>query len=107
MAFDAYDRSLDLIRVLRPIVRKLASHDPTLTKQLRDAASGIVQTLAEGAERRGRDRKHLFRTALGSASEVRGSLDLAVAWGYLDGAEISEALELAGRIKAMAFGLSR
>jgi four helix bundle protein len=57
MAFDAYDRSLDLIRALAPLANRLATYDATLTKQLRDAASSITQNLAEGSGRRGKDRK--------------------------------------------------
>jgi len=42
MAFDAYDRSLDLIRLLAPLAAKLATYDAELTKQLRAAASRIA-----------------------------------------------------------------
>ena len=106
MAFDAYDRSLDLIRALAPLARTLASHDATLTKQLRDAASSITQNLAEGSGRRGKDRKAHWSYAHGSTEEVIGILDLVVAWGYLDQAAVAQARELAGRVRAMAFRLA-
>jgi len=106
MAFDAYDRSLDLIRALAPLARTLASHDATLTKQLRDAASSITQNLAEGSGRRGKDRKAHWSYAHGSTEEVIGILDLVVAWGYLDEAAVRTARELAGRVRAMAFRLA-
>ncbi len=106
MAFDAYDRSLDLIRALAPLANKLATIDTTLTKQLRDAASSITQNLAEGSGRRGKDRKAHFRYAHGSVEEVIAILDLVVAWGYFDPALVATALALAGRVRAMAFRLA-
>jgi four helix bundle protein len=92
--------------MLAPIARELATHDASLTKQLRDAASSITQNLAEGSERRGKDRKLHYRYAHGSVAEVIGSLELAVAWGYLDATVVAPAIELAGRVRAMAYRLS-
>jgi len=106
MSFDAYDRSLDLIRALAPLAHKLATYDVTLTKQMRDAASSITQNLAEGSGRRGKDRKAHFRYAHGSVEEVIAVLDLAVAWGYVDEPAVATARELAGRVRAMAFRLA-
>ena len=106
MAFDAYDRALDLIRLLAPIASKLATYDPGLTKQLRQAASSVPLNLAEGSERRGKDRKLHFRYAHGSIAEVIGCLDTALAWGYLDAPTLTAARELAGRVRAMAYRLA-
>ena len=106
MAFDAYDRSLDLIRALAPLAHRLATCDVTLTKQLRDAASSVTQNLAEGSGRRGKDRKAHFRYAHGSVEEVIGILDVIVAWGYFDASMVAPARELAGRVRAMAFRLA-
>ena len=107
MAFDALTCSLDLVRTLAPIVRIIGSHDGKLADQVRRAASGIGLTLAEGAERRGRDRLHLFRTALGSAAEVRTALAIAVAWGYLTPADTADADAMLDRIRAMTWRLAR
>ena len=106
MAFEAYDRSLDLIRSLAPLARLLTSYDADLVEQLRDAASSITRNLSEGAERSGKDRKLRYRYALGSVAEVIGCLDLAVAWGYVEPAAVADALALAGRVRAMAYRLS-
>ena len=105
MAFDAYDRSLDLIRAV-PLA-KLASCDPDLTKQLRRALQSVTQNIAEANRRAGKDRKHLFRVALGSAAESASCLDLALALGYLAPHECAAALELADRVRAMTFRLAR
>ena len=106
MAFETYDRSLDLIRTLAPIARKLATYDASLTKQLRDAASSITQNLAEGSERRGKDKKAHYRYAHGSTAEVIGCLESAVAWGYLEQSFVDPALALAGRVRAMTYRLA-
>ena len=106
MAFDAYDRALDLIRLLAPIANKLATYDASLTKQLRDAASSVTLNLQEGSERRGKDRKLHYRYAHGSIAEVIGCLDTALAWGYLDAAAIRPARELSGRVRAMLYRLA-
>ena len=106
MAFDAYDRSLDLIRALAPLAHRLATYDATLTKQLRDAASSITQNLAEAAVAAAKDRKAHFRYAHGSVEEVIAVLDLVVAWGYFDEPVVAKARELAGRVRAMAFRLA-
>ena len=107
MAFDAYDRSLDLIRLLVPVTAKLATCDATLTRQMRDAASSVTQNLAEGSERRGKDRKAHYRYAHGSIAEVIGCLDSAIAWSYLDAAFVSDAREMAGRVRAIVHGLAK
>ena len=106
MAFDAYDRALDLIRTLAPLARRLATYDPSLTKQLRDAASSITQNLMEGSERRGKDRKNHYRYAHGSVAEVIGILETSVAWGYFETDAVAASLALAGRVKAMAYRLA-
>ena len=106
MAFDAYDRSLDLIRLLVPVAKKLATCDVELTKQLRDAAGSVTQNFAEGSERRGKDRKAHYRYAHGSIAEVIGCLDLAVCWGYLDEPFVADAKAMAGRVRAMAYRLA-
>ena len=106
MAFDAYDRSLDLLRALAALLKKLATIDPDLTRQLRRAAQSITQNIAEGNRRAGKDRRHHFRVALGSAAEVGGCLDIARCLDYLGEAEVAPANELLDRVRAMTYRLS-
>ena len=75
--FDAYEVSVELISALRGVVAVIARHDPDLARQLRRAATSVPLNLAEGNQRAGRDRLHLFRVADGSAREVLASLDAA------------------------------
>jgi hypothetical protein len=65
MSFEAFDRTLDLVATLRPLLDKVAAHDRDLEKQLRRAAASIGLNLSEGAERRGGDKRRLYtsRTA--------------------------------------------
>jgi four helix bundle protein len=106
MTFDAYDCTLSLLRTLAPLVAKLATHDPDLTKQLRRAATSILLNISEGNRRRGKDRRHLFTISLGSADEVGAALDAASALGYIDAAAIAPALALVDRIRAMTYRLA-
>ena len=85
MSFDAFDRTLDLVTCLRPLLNAIGEHDSDLKQQLRRAATSIGLNLVEGAERRGGDRRRLFTYAHGSAAEVLGGLRLAVTFGYVTG----------------------
>jgi four helix bundle protein len=105
MTFDAYDRSLDLMRAAP--ISQIAAHDPDLTKQLRRALASVTLNIAEASRRVGKDRKHLFRIALGSAAEAAGCLDVAVALAYVTRDEVAAALALADRVRAMTYRLAR
>jgi len=78
----AYTVALDLIRGLRPVVAELRKHSPDAANQVERAASSVALNLAEGSRRSGRDPKRFFDMAHGSASEIRGALDVADAWGW-------------------------
>lgn len=105
MAFEAHELTLDLIGLLHPVLTKLRRHDVSLTKQLTTAAASIALNLAEGAERKGGDRKHLFAIASGSAAEVRSILRVALAFRHVTSADIAVPLEYVDRIKAMTYRL--
>src|SRR5688572_13556116 len=107
MPFDAYDRSVDLLRTLAPLVTTIASTDTSLADQLRRAAQSVPLNIAEANQRVGRDRANRFRIALGSAAEVVACLDVAMALGYLDDVRVAPALALVDRVRAMTFRLQR
>ncbi len=104
---EAYDVALQLIRALRGPVAALARANPDLARQLVRAGRSITLNLSEGNQRVGKDRLHLFRIALGSTAEVVASLETGEAWGHVGAAETAPALELADRVRAMLFRLSR
>ena len=106
MAFDALDVSLDLIRTLSVLVRKIQTHDAEEARQIRTAASSVSRNLAEGRARAGKDKLHLYRISAGSAEEVRVSLLLSQAWGWVAPDDVAEALRLLDRLCAMLWRLT-
>ena len=54
-----------------------------------------------------RDRANRFRVAGGEAAEVKGSLEVVVAFEYVERDEITAAFELADRICAMTYRLAK
>jgi four helix bundle protein len=107
MSFVALDLSLELVRTLAPLCARLARHDPKLVDQLRRAASSVSLNIAEGGGRVGRVRRNHMRMAYGSAAEVAAALQVAVAWGYVGGADIAGALAQVDRIRRLTWGLAR
>ena len=107
MSFDAYDRSVELLRTLTPLLASLVASDASLADQLRRAAQSTTLNIAEANRRTHRDRRNRFRIALGSAAEVAACLDVALALGYVDDAAVAAALGLVDRVRAMTFRLSR
>src|SRR5687768_15898108 len=103
--FVAYTVALDLVRALRPVVVQLRAHSAEAADQVERAASSIVLNLAEGSRRNGRDPKRSFDMAHGSASEVRGALDLADAWGWQVDSKLARAL--LDRELGLLYGLTR
>ncbi len=106
MRFEAFDSSFSLIRALRAVVERLRSLDPDLYRQLRRALSSIPMNLAEGASRCGKDRRHHFRIAEGSAREVDAALRCAEAWGDLETDELRPAFDVLDRLLGLLWGLT-
>ncbi len=107
MAFQAFEVSLQMIRALGAPLTGVERRDPSLATQIRRAAASVSLNLAEGGRRRGKDRIHLWRVASGSAAEVRASLRVAEAFGYLDVSQAEETLRLCDRVMAMLWVLTR
>jgi four helix bundle protein len=106
MAFDAYDRSLDLLRTLTPLLQQLGATDTSLADQLRRAAQSITLNLQEASRRSGKDRRYRFRISLGSAAEVGACLEVAAALGYVGEQAVAPARELVDRVRAMTYRLA-
>lgn len=101
----AYEVALELVVELRPLVEQIRKHDGTLAKQLVDAASSTVQNLAEGEGHRAGNRRARWEIAFGEANEVKGSLDLAKAWGYV--ADDAAARSKLTHLLRLCWGLTR
>jgi len=104
--FEVLEVALALVAALRALVERIQQSDGELATQLRRAGSSVPLCIAEGAQRSGRDRPHLFRVAAGSAAEVRAALRVAVAWGYLEAAAVVPAEQLLDRVAAMLWRLA-
>lgn len=100
------DVSLDLIRAIKPIVKKLQTQDAEEARQMKNAANSVARNVSEGWERVGKDKPHLYRIAAGSAREVRAGLLIADAWGWIDPAELEVAMALCDRLGAMLWRLT-
>ena len=83
LRFQAFSLSLDVIRALRDLMDDVRAHDRSLEKQLREAASSVALNTAESRGRKGKDKTHFLRIALGSAEETAACLHVADAWGYI------------------------
>ncbi len=81
---EIYSFIIETLKLLAPIVRQVAEHDPDLARQMRRAGSSIALNTAEGIGCCGGNARLRFRTALGSNQEVRACLDVAEAWGYVE-----------------------
>ena len=104
--FDALEVSLDLIRALRPVIAKARRGSRSEAEQLQDAANSIARNLAEGRRRLGRDRQHHWSIASGSADEVRNSMRISLANGWVDDEDVAEAMVLVDRVLAMTWRLT-
>ena len=104
--FIALDIAFQLARALGPVLSQVALHDRDLAGQLRRAGTSAPSCMSEGAQRAGKDRLHLYRTAGGSAAEVRTQLKVAVAWGYVDESVAAPVIELADRLVGIVWRLT-
>lgn len=106
MSFDAYTVAIKLIHSLRELLPRSEKRDRDLTRRIRRAATSIALNLKEGNRRTGRDRTQHFKIAAGSADEILGALDVAVAWGYLNESLLGRARALLDRELAMLWRLT-
>lgn len=104
--FVALQLAVDTATTLGPVLSRIEKRDRDLARQLRRAVSSVALCLAEGAERTGRDRSHLWRIAAGSAAEATVALELARAWGYLEPAALAAAEPLLDRLRAVLYRLT-
>src|ERR1700690_1626940 len=79
-----YDTSLEVIRLVRPMIVAIERRDSDLGRQFRRALASVALNIAEGSYARGRNRNALYQVALGSAKESRACLDVALSLGYVE-----------------------
>ena len=106
-SFLAYDRALEAVRLVRPLLERVKCAHRGLADQMVRAATSVVLNLGEGAQRRGADRAHFYRIAAGSAAEVRSALDAAEALGFVPRREIAAAWDRFDQVVAMLVAITR
>ena len=78
-----YPVTLEVLRHLRPVVRRIELKDKDLARQLRRCSVSVALNVAEGMHSRGGNRTARYHTALGSAQETLACLEAAEACGYV------------------------
>ncbi len=82
-----YESTLRVVRWLKGPLSGIEKHDADLARQLRRASASIALNIAEGSGSRGGVRRARYLTALGSARETLACLDVAEAFGYVEGVD--------------------
>jgi four helix bundle protein len=102
--FIAYEVALDVVRSLRLIVPQIERQDRDLADQIKRAASSVVLNLAEGQRlTKGNKPKH-YAIAHGSANEVLAAVQTAIAWGWIEDADLQ--LKVLDRLLAILWRLN-
>lgn len=104
--FEALEVAVELAGGLRPLLGAVVRRDRDLENQMRRSAASVVLNLAEGAERRGRDRLQHYRIAAGSAAEVGAAPRLARVWGYVEASACRAPEALLTRVQQMLWKLT-
>ena len=99
------DLAIEAIATARPVVARIRRHDRDLGEQLRRALSSTALNIGEGDHSEGGNRISRFSTAAGSTAEVRAALRVAVAWGYVETADVEPVDALLDRVARMLHGL--
>ncbi len=102
---DIYETSLQLVDDLNPMLDKLA-RSKGLQDQLERALSSVVLNIAEGCGQSGGHRRERYKTALGSAREVRAIHDY-VTRRRMCGALSDQALDRLAKITGTLVNLTR
>ena len=80
-----YDKAIEMNEKLASVAGAIGRCDRELLDQMKRAAIGVPLNIGEALGLAGGNREVRFRTALGSAREVRACLDVAAAWGCATG----------------------
>jgi four helix bundle protein len=78
-----YNVVLEVLKALQPVLRRIELRDKDLARQLRRCSASVALNLAEGMYSRGHNRGARYHSALGSAREALGCLEVAVVCGYV------------------------
>ena len=106
MSFHAHDVARQLVWAIAPLLPRLRRHSKKLHDEVARATDSVLSNVGEGSRRESGDRLHHYRTAAGSAEEIRDHLEVAQAFGFLDAASCAPPLALADRELALLWRLT-
>ena len=101
---NVYERALQVVREIRPLVDRVHRRDRKLADQLRRAAQGVVLNIAEGRGNKDGNARLRFATACGS---TRAALAIASEWSYVEARTVAPLDEELDEICAITSVLSR
>lgn len=105
---DVYRVAVELAKKAREAAKRIPRGDRSLADQMKRAATSTVLLIAEGANRRSAgDKRQRYSLARGECGELASAVELAGAYGMLNGDQAMELLELAGRTNAMLLRLEQ
>ena len=78
---------LEVVGLLRPVLEQIGRHDGDLESQARRSATSVVLNVAEGSGACGKNRGARYSIALSEARETMSCLQVAMAFGYIDGVD--------------------
>lgn len=86
-----WQKSMNLVVLVYALTRDFPKEEQfALTSQMRRAAVSVPSNIAEGSRRRGKDLRHFFVIAYGSASELETQVELSRRLEYGDFKKHSE-----------------
>ena len=104
---EVWQLSMDVVVETYGTATKLPrSEQYELSGQMRRSAVSIPSNVAEGHTRRGRAYLNHVRIALGSTAELDTQIEIAVRLGYLAASDVSNVVQMNGRVGQMLYRLS-
>ena len=101
-----YKLSLEMVRLMRPLWEKIGRHNRPLRQQLEKSAPAVPRLIAEGEARRGGTAILRWEDAIAEARESLGSVDAAIAAGYLTERETVKAVDKTDHVIATLWKLT-
>ena len=103
-----YEDALRLVRLCRPHWEALEKGGhPDLARQMKRCVPSVPLNITEGAWRYDGNARQRFKTAIGSARETIGCLDVGGAMGVLAVGEVAEAVDCADKVIATLWKMLR
>jgi four helix bundle protein len=97
-----YQRSLELIRLVRQVIDSMPPGYAYLADQMRRAASSVALNFSEGyGKSTPADQRRFFRIARGSAYEVAAALDVAHNFGAVSDEQQAQGKDVCDHLAAM------